>query len=72
MIDFSTATGADIPIEERGGDEVAGFATCRAAPTGVATWNPAFDATPATLIDAIVTERGVVERPNRQALAALR
>lgn len=71
-IDFATATGADIPIEERGSDEVAQFGNCRAAPAGVATWNPAFDVTPAALIDAIVTEKGVVERPDSEGLAGLR
>jgi methylthioribose-1-phosphate isomerase len=71
-IDFSTATGADIPIEERGGDEVAGFATCRAAPADVRTWNPAFDVTPAALIDAIVTEKGVVLEPYNNGMTALR
>jgi methylthioribose-1-phosphate isomerase len=69
-IDFSTATGADIPIEERSGDEVAGFAMCRAAPADVRTWNPAFDVTPAELIDAMVTEKGVIHGPNRRALKA--
>lgn len=71
-IDFATATGADIPIEERSGEEVACFGQCRAAPSGVATWNPAFDVTPVKLIDAIVTERGVVERPNQDGMAVLR
>ncbi len=70
-IDFATATGASIPIEERSGEEVARFGQCRATPHGVATWNPAFDVTPAALIDAIVTEKGVVEQPAGSDLAAL-
>jgi methylthioribose-1-phosphate isomerase len=41
------------------------------APEGARAWNPAFDITPAELVDAIVTERGVVERPNRERLAAM-
>lgn len=53
-IDFSTATGANIPIEERASSEV----LPRALP-GVQVWNPAFDVTPAGLIDAIITEKGV-------------
>lgn len=71
-IDFATATGADIPIEERSGDEIARLGNCRVAPPAVTTWNPAFDVTPATLIDAIVTEKGVVERPDGKGLAGLR
>jgi methylthioribose-1-phosphate isomerase len=71
-IDFATATGAGIPIEERSGEEVARFGQCRAAPSGVATWNPAFDVTPAALIDAIITEKGVVETPAKSGLAAFR
>jgi methylthioribose-1-phosphate isomerase len=41
------------------------------AAAGAAAWNPAFDITPAALVDAIVTERGVVERPDATGMAAL-
>jgi methylthioribose-1-phosphate isomerase len=51
-IDLETPTGADIPIEERSGDEVT---------TRFPARNPAFDVTPAALITAIVTEHGVRE-----------
>jgi methylthioribose-1-phosphate isomerase len=71
-IDFATETGAGIAIEERSGVEVTKFGACRAAPPDVQAWNPAFDVTPATLIDAIVTEKGVVPRPDPKNLAALR
>jgi len=43
----------------------------RIAPQGARAWNPAFDVTPAELIDAIVTEKGVVERPTRDKMIAL-
>ena len=69
--DFSLKSGADIPIEERSFDEVAGFRGCRAAPRGMAVYNPAFDVTPATLITAIITETGVVAKPTRKKIAGL-
>lgn len=70
-IDLATASGADIPIETRGEEEVLAFAGRRTAAAGASAWNPAFDVTPAELIDVLVTERGVVERPDRDKLAAL-
>ncbi|MBL3686072.1 S-methyl-5-thioribose-1-phosphate isomerase [Leucobacter zeae] len=59
-IDMSTASGADIEIEDRGPLEVAGFGGVRTAPEGVDAVNPAFDVTPHELITAIVTDRRVV------------
>ncbi|HKU61919.1 MAG TPA: S-methyl-5-thioribose-1-phosphate isomerase [Gemmatimonadales bacterium] len=59
-IDPATPDGAAIPIEERAAQEVTGWRGVRAAPEGVAAWNPAFDVTPAELITAIVTDRGVL------------
>jgi methylthioribose-1-phosphate isomerase len=70
-VDLETPSGAAIPIEERGGDEVVTLAGHRIAPAGVPARYPAFDVTPASLISAIVTERGVVRRPHEQGLAAL-
>lgn len=58
-LDPNTATGADIPIEQRPAHEVHTLAGVQIAPTGVDTWNPAFDVTPATLIDGWVTEHGL-------------
>ena len=58
-IDFSLADGAAIPIEERDPDEVRFFGEKRTAPAEVAVYNPAFDVTPATLINAIITEKGI-------------
>ncbi len=59
-IDPETPDGARIPIEERSPDEVSGWRGQRAAPSGVQVWNPAFDVTPAALVTAIITDRGVV------------
>ena len=59
-IDPATASGADIPIEERADDEVTGFRGVRTAPAGTRALNPAFDMTPAGLITAIVTDRRVI------------
>ncbi len=58
-IDFSLSDGSKIPIEERDPDEVRFFGEKRTAPAEVAVYNPAFDVTPATLISAIITEKGI-------------
>ena len=63
--------GSKIPIEERSADEVTGYRGARWAPEGVAVRNPAFDVTPAELITGIITERGVVKKPNRARVKAL-
>lgn len=60
-VDLATATGSDITIEDRSGEEVLLVAGQRVAPDGARGFNPAFDVTPHDLIDAIVTEHGVVE-----------
>jgi methylthioribose-1-phosphate isomerase len=70
-VDLRAATGRDIPIEERAADEVTHVAGSRVAPDGVRVFNPAFDVTPAGLIGAIVTERGVAHPPYEQSLEAL-
>ena len=59
-IDPATPDGAAIPLEERASQEVTGWRGVRSAPEGVGAWNPAFDVTPAELITAIVTDRGVL------------
>jgi methylthioribose-1-phosphate isomerase len=69
-IDMKTPDGAAIPIEERPADEVLQCAGRRTAAEGVGAWNPVFDVTPAALVDAIVTERGIIERPDRDKVAA--
>ena len=58
-IDFNLTYGKDIPIEERHGDEITTIRGNLLAPKGVKTYCPAFDVTPAALITAIVTEKGV-------------
>ncbi len=70
-VDMATATGAHIEIEERSADELLGYAGVRTVAEGVKAWNPVFDVTPASLIDAIVTERGVVLQPDETRMAAL-
>ena len=67
--DLEAATGDDIPIEQRDADEVLNYAGLRTAAEGAAAFNPAFDVTPAALIAALVTERGVVPNPTAAAVA---
>ncbi len=71
-IDLHCPTGAQIPIEERAASEVTQIAGKRITPAGVRVFNPAFDVTPAELVTAIVTERGVARPPYQQSLAALK
>jgi methylthioribose-1-phosphate isomerase len=70
-VDLATRDGAAIPIEARAETEVLAFGGQPVAPEGARAWNPAFDVTPAELIDAIVTEKGVVEQPSREKIAAM-
>lgn len=62
--DPDCASGAAIPIEERDSREVTDGGLGPIAPRGVAVYNPAFDVTPARFVTAIVTELGVLERPD--------
>ena len=70
-VDMATAAGGQIEIEERDAAELLGIGGTRTVADGIAAWNPVFDVTPAELIDAIVTEHGVVERPNRVSMQTL-
>jgi methylthioribose-1-phosphate isomerase len=70
-VDLGTASGAAIPIETRAADEVTTVSGRRIAPRGVDVLNLAFDVTPAALVTAIVTERGVARRPLARALRTL-
>jgi methylthioribose-1-phosphate isomerase len=70
-IDLETACGNDVPIEERGGDEVTTCAGTQIAPSAARACNPVFDVTPAELIDVLVTEQGVIRRPRRESIEAL-
>lgn len=67
-IDETTATGAEIPIEERGADEVTDVFGVSVAPREAPATNYAFDVTPAELIDAIITEVGVLEPPYEESI----
>lgn len=71
-IDLSCKTGADIEIELRSPDEIKKkFYEQPMAPEEVKCYNPAFDVTDHTLIDAIVTEKGICRAPYTESLAAL-
>jgi methylthioribose-1-phosphate isomerase len=70
-IDLATPSGREIPIEERNADEVLHVAGTRFAAPNVNALNPVFDVTPASLVDVLVTELGVLEHPSREALARL-
>jgi len=66
--DLNSSTGDEIPIEQRDPREVThGFGSAT-APEGVHVYNPAFDVTPARLITAIITERGVIRPVNAEAI----
>jgi len=62
-LDLTLASGSDIPIEERDVGEVTHFQGVRVAPRGIRAFNPAFDVTPGSLIDGIITEKGIVRKP---------
>lgn len=83
-IDRKTARGADIVIEERAKSEVTTIRgprvegddiraekpeTISVAAMGIDVWNPAFDVTPASLIDGVITEKGVVEKSSDGAFS---
>lgn len=70
-IDLAIPDGAAIPIEERAALEVTGFGDCQWAAQGVQVRNPAFDVTPAELVTALITERGVVLLPDQKRIASL-
>ncbi|HEY8193497.1 MAG TPA: S-methyl-5-thioribose-1-phosphate isomerase [Hyphomicrobium sp.] len=78
-IDWSTARGSDIPIEERGADEVlrvqgclpdGAIASVAISAAGTTARNPAFDVTPAKLVTGFITERGICEA-SRDGLLSL-
>ncbi|MFO1206789.1 MAG: S-methyl-5-thioribose-1-phosphate isomerase [Burkholderiales bacterium] len=69
-LDLALASGAGIPIEERPAAEVTGFREVRWAPERIAVRNPAFDVTPAALVSALITERGVIDRPDTARIRA--
>jgi len=69
--DLSLASGQDIPIEQRGAEEITcGFGR-QTAPDDVRTYSPAFDVTPAELIAGIVTDRGIISPVTAENVAAV-
>jgi methylthioribose-1-phosphate isomerase len=69
-VDMDTASGDLIEIEERDASEMFGIGGVRLVAEGIRAWNPVFDVTPHDLIDAIVTEKGVIERPTLEKMRA--
>ena len=67
--DLSKKSGTEIPIEERSAEEVITFTGTQTAPTGVGVYNPAFDVTNARDIAAIITEKGIIEKPNTERIS---
>jgi methylthioribose-1-phosphate isomerase len=70
-VDMSVASGGEIPIESRDPAEVLKCGGTQVGAPGVEAWNPVFDVTPASLVDAIVTEKGIVHSPNAKKMADL-
>lgn len=70
-LDLSLPDGSQIPIEERAPEELTHIAGRRVAPEGVRVANPAFDVTPASCVDAIITERGIARAPYGVSLPRL-
>ncbi|MCJ7729335.1 MAG: S-methyl-5-thioribose-1-phosphate isomerase [Sedimentisphaerales bacterium] len=64
--DLSIKSGAEIPIEQRAAEEVTRFGGTQIAPDGISVCNPAFDITDASLITAIITEKGIIENPSAE------
>ncbi|SEH06557.1 S-methyl-5-thioribose-1-phosphate isomerase [Candidatus Venteria ishoeyi] len=70
-IDMQLNSGAEIPIEQRAGNELLQCGQQHIAADGAEAWNPVFDVTPADLVDVLVTERGAIEKPNQEKIAQL-
>ncbi len=69
-VDMATASGDLIDIEHRDPSELLGVSGTRTVAEGIDAWNPVFDMTPAELIDAIVTEKGIIEHPDSGSMQA--
>ena len=69
-VDMATASGDLIHIEEREAGELHSLGGTRTVAEGIHAWNPVFDVTPHDLIDAIVTEKGVIQRPDEASMRA--
>ncbi|MFH1379666.1 MAG: S-methyl-5-thioribose-1-phosphate isomerase [bacterium] len=69
--DLLLKSGDDIPIEERSARELTHIGEVCIAPKGIKVRHPAFDVTPAGLIAAIITEKGIIKKPNRKKVLRL-
>ena len=69
-VDMATPSGEMIEIEERDPGELHAVGGSRTVAEGISAWNPVFDVTPHALIDAIVTEQGVIEHPDAASMQA--
>ena len=67
--DLSIQSGDEIPIEQRAAEEVTTFGKTQIAPDGVKVYNPAFDVTNAANITAIITEKGIIEKPDTESIS---
>ncbi|HRD65473.1 MAG TPA: S-methyl-5-thioribose-1-phosphate isomerase [Candidatus Competibacter sp.] len=70
-VDIDIPDGTAIPIEQRAAEELLTLGGQTVAAVGADAWNPSFDVTPAALVDALVTERGVVLAPDAEKMARL-
>lgn len=69
--DLTIDTGDQIPIEERSATEITHGFGRQTAPANIRVYNPAFDVTPARLIKAIITERGIIDPVSRDGIASM-
>jgi methylthioribose-1-phosphate isomerase len=67
--DTGAANGQEIPIEERDPEEIGSHGGRKVVPSGAGIWNPAFDITPAHLVTAFITDRGILRPPFEPAIA---
>ncbi|MFH1904567.1 MAG: S-methyl-5-thioribose-1-phosphate isomerase [bacterium] len=66
--DMKIKSGEQIPIEQRSSEEVTNLSGKRIAPKNVSVYNPAFDVTPAKFISAIITECGIIKKPDKEKI----
>ncbi|MBN1554376.1 MAG: S-methyl-5-thioribose-1-phosphate isomerase [Phycisphaerae bacterium] len=69
--DLSLQSGEEIPIEQRGSEEITRGFGRRTAPEGIATYSPAFDVTPVELIQGIITDRGILQPVNEETIQGI-
>ena len=71
-IDFEIGTGSKIEIEERSSKEVTHISGVQVAPDNIEVYNPAFDVTPNENITAIITEKGIINKPFKENILKLK